>query len=372
MNNSFQKWFNSKLEKFQAIESYQVGDSVETIAKRIGIPASEIIKLDFNENLFLPREKQVALMKRLAEESDLRLYPQDEDAKLRLALSGYLKTSPECFVIGNASDELLDRVFRLFVEKGDCALSFAPTFSMPQLDVKRQGGQFLTVPLTKDWQLDVEGMLKAFSEKIRVLYLCSPNSPTANQFKASEVETLIQEFSGLVILDEAYCEFADYSFVPKVNEFDNLVIMRTFSKAFGLAALRLGYAVANPKLAGLLTQKTPLPFPVSAFSMNMGRKLLENVDIMKKSVDEVKKERAKLIPNLNKVSGVQAFDSQANFLFMNTQKPCDEVNQKLIKKGILLKKIGRAVYYDNCFRVTVGLPEMNVKLIEVLKQIGEE
>jgi len=160
--------------------------------------------------------------------------------------------------------------------------------------------------------------------------------------------------------------------VPRIGEFENMIILRTFSKAFGLAALRLGYAVANPELAKILTKKTPLPYPVSGFTLRMGCKMLDNVELMKESVRELKRERGKLIKALNEIDGVQAFDSQANFLLVNTQKPCDEVNEKLLKRGIMLKKWGKILQYENCFRVTVGLPEMNVKLIEALKQIQGE
>jgi histidinol-phosphate aminotransferase len=372
MSESYKKWLKQKFEKLQAIECYSAGATAETVAKQLGVSTKQIIKLDFNENLFMPRVKQVKLMKEVADEIDLRLYPEDEEAKLREKLSGYMKVPKEFLVVGNASDELIDRIIRLFVEKDDSVVSFTPTFSVPRLCVKRQGGEYIQVPLLGDLKLDVKGMLSKFSDKTRLLYLCSPNSPTATQYKLGDIETLAKAFPGIVILDEAYGEFADYSFVPRIKEFENMIILRTFSKAFGLAALRLGYAVANPGLAKILTEKTPLPYPVSAFTLRMGAKMLDNVDIMMESVRQVKSERAKLIRALNDIEGVQAFDSQANFVLMNTQKPCDIVNQKLLWKGIMVKKWGKILQYENCFRVTVGLPEMNSKLIEALKQIEGE
>jgi histidinol-phosphate aminotransferase len=372
MSESYQKWIKQKLEKLQAIDCYTAGATPETVAKQLGVTTKQIIKLDFNENLFIPRVKQARLMKELAEEIDLRMYPEDEEIKLREKLTGYIKLPKDYLVVGNASDELIDRVIRLFIEKGNIAVSFAPTFSIPRLCVKRQEGEYITVSLQKNLQLDVKGMLSKFSDKTRLLYLCSPNSPTATQYKAEDIETLAKAFPGIVILDEAYGEFADYSFVSRIREFENMIILRTFSKAFGLAALRLGYAVANPELAKILTEKTPLPYPVSGFTLRMGSKMLDNVDIMLESVRQVKSERAKLIKALNEIEGVQAFDSQTNFLLMNTQKPCDIVNQKLLWRGIMVKKWGKILQYDNCFRVTVGLPEMNAKLVEALKEIEEE
>ena len=372
MSESYKKWLKQKLEKLQSIDCYSPGATLETVAKQLGVSTKQIIKLDFNENLFMPRVKQAKFVKELAEEIDLRLYPEDEEAKLREKLSGYMKVPKEFLVVGNASDELIDRIIRLFVEKGDSAVSFTPTFSIPRLCVKREEGEYIQVPLLSNLQLDVKGMLSQFSDKTKLLYLCSPNSPTATQYKPEDIEALAKAFPGIVILDEAYCEFADYSFVPRIKEFENMIILRTFSKAFGLAALRLGYAVANPELAKILIEKAPLPYPVSGFTLRMGAKMLDNVDLMMESVRQVKSERAKLIKALNDIEGVQAFDSQANFVLMNTQKPCDLVSQKLLWKGIMVKKWGKILKYDNCFRVTVGLPEMNAKLVEALKEIQGE
>ena len=371
MNESYQKWIKQKLEKLQVIDCYKAGATSETVAKQLGVTTKQIIKLDFNENLFMPRVKQAKLMKDLADEIDLRMYPEAEEAKLREKLSGYIKVPKDFIVVGNASDELIDRIIRLFVEKGDIAVSVAPTFSIPRLCVKRQEGEYVTVPLQKNLHLDVKGMISKFSDKTRLLYICSPNSPTGTQYKAENIEKLVKAFPGIVILDEAYGEFADYSFVPRIREFENMIILRTFSKAFGLAALRLGYVVANPELAKILTEKAPLPYPVSGFTLRMGAKMLDNVDMMLESVKQVKTEREKMIKALNEIEGVQAFDSQANFVLMNTQKPFELVNQKLLWKGIMVKKWGKILHYENCFRVTVGLPEMNAKLVEVLKEIEE-
>ena len=327
------------------------------------------MKLNFNESLFVDRTKQAKLVKELADELDLRLYPEDEVPKFLAKLARYIGTPQDYLVVGNGSDELIDRIVRLFVENGEATISFTPTFSIPRLCVKRQGGEYIAVPLLSNLQLDVKGLISKFSEKTRILYICSPNNPTSTQFRKEDVETLSKAFPGIVIVDEAYGEFADYSFVPRIKEFKNMIILRTFSKAFGLAALRLGYGVANPELAKIISEKAPLPYPVSGFTLRMGSKMLENINLMKESVKELVTERAKLIKALNQIKGVQAFDSQADFLLVNTQKPADKVNEKLLKQGIMLKKWGKILQYENCFRVTVGLPEMNKKLIEALKQI---
>ena len=372
MNESYRKWIKQKIEKLQAIDCYSAGATPETLASQIGVSTSNIVKLNFNENLFVDRTRQSALIRELADEIDLRMYPEDEVPKLAEKIAEYMEVPKEFIVVGNAGDELIDRAIRLFIEKGDFAVSFTPSFAIPRLCVKRQEGEYVMVPLKDDFQLDVQGMLAKFSDKTRLLYICSPNNPTSNQMKTEDIEKLVQAFPGVVILDEAYGEFADYSFVPRIREFSNMIILRTFSKAFGLAMLRLGYCVANPELATILTEKAPLPYPVSGFTVRMGIKMLDNMDIMRTAVSALKAERGKFINALNQIEGIQAFDSKADFLLINAEKPADEVYEKLLKRGIMLKKWGKLLQYDNCFRVTVGLPEMNRKLIEALKQIQEE
>jgi histidinol-phosphate aminotransferase len=372
MSASYRKWFSQKLTKLQTIDCYSAGITPEGLADRLGVDQSKIIKLNFNENLFVDRAKQTALMKELADEVDLRMYPEDEEAKLRNKLTGYIGVPADYLAISNAGDELIDRIVRLFIEKDDFAVSFTPSFAIPRLCVKRQEGEYITVPLKSDFQIDVQSMLSVFSDKTRLLYLCSPNNPTSNQMRPEDIETLVKAFPGIVILDEAYGEFAEYSFVPRIREFPNMVILRTFSKAFGLAMLRLGYAVANPELAIVIREKAPLPYPVSGFTIRMGIKMLENMGIMRTAVAALVAERGKLIKALNQIQSVQAFDSQADFLLINTEKPADEVYEKLLKRGIMLKKWGKILNYENCFRVTVGTPEMNAKLIKALKQIQSD
>lgn len=372
MNTSYDKWIKQKIVKLQAIDCYSAGVTPELLAKQIGVGISQVVKLNFNENLFVNRGKQTALMKELADEMDLRMYPEDEVPKLVKKISRYIDAPEEYIIVSNAGDELIDRTIRLFIEKGDVAVSFSPSFAIPRLCVKRQEGEYVTIPLKEDFQIDVKSMLSQFSDKTRLLYLCSPNNPTSNQMKPQDIETLAKAFPGIVILDEAYSEFADYSFVPRIREFPNMIILRTFSKAFGLAMLRLGYAVANPELAKIATEKAPLPYPVSGFSIRMGIKMLENMEIMQTAVASLKSERGKLIKALNQINGIKAFDSQADFILINTKKNADEVYEKLLKRGIMLKKWGKILQYENCFRVTVGLPEMNTKLIEALKKIQSD
>jgi histidinol-phosphate aminotransferase len=360
-------WLSQKLNKLKEAEIYTAEKTNEEIAKLYGLKTSDIIKLNYNENLYISREKVTNLLKEVAEEVDFRIYPQEEEASLKKAISEYLQVPTYSIIIGNSSDEVMERVIRIFLEKGNRAVTFSPTFSVFKYCVLNEGAKYVPVSLKNDFSVDIEAMQRAFTSNAKLLYLCSPNNPTANQLKPREIEALIEEFPGIVLVDEAYAEYADYSVVPLIKKYENLIVLRTFSKAFSLAGLRLGYAVANAVLAETLG-KTPAPYPVNVVSLSMGRKMIENIHLMRDSVMALKKERSKLISRLNQITGISAFDSKANFVLFYTDKSYNEVYEKALQQGLVIKKLGKLLKYENCLRTTVGLPEMNEKLLSTLQE----
>ncbi|MEM1538825.1 MAG: histidinol-phosphate transaminase [Candidatus Bathyarchaeia archaeon] len=362
------EWFRRKLEAVQFL-GYMFGDTVKSVERRFGIERSKILKLDANENFFIPRDKLVDLIVESIEEFDPRLYPQEDLMELRERLSAYVKVPTDFIAVGNGSDELMERVAHLFLESGEQALTVSPTFSMYRHAVGLQKAQLLEVPLKEDFSLDTEKLLSKSSSKTRLLFLCSPNNPTANQFKIEELEYLIENIPGIVVVDEAYVEFADNSVVQLIKKYENLIVLRTFSKAFGLAGLRLGYCIADAEIANVLSKNVGLPYPVNTIAIKVGTKILERRHLMEKAVEQLKAERERLIKALNEIEGVKAFESQTNFLLFQTEKPSTEVYQGLLKRGIIVKSLGAILKFNNCFRATVGLPEMNIRLIQALKEI---
>ena len=330
------------------------------------------MKLNSNENFFMPKEKLTALLKEVVEESDPRIYPQEEELEAKNALGDYLGVSPECILLGSGSDPLIDLVARLFLEREDEALSVEPTFSLYEHIVTLWGAKYLGVPLKDDFSLNIEKILAKVTPKTKLFLLCSPNNPTANQFKMEEVLSLVKGFPGLVAIDEAYAEFTDYSTVGLVEKFENLIVFRTFSKAFGLAGLRLGYAVSNSDLALTLSAKALLPYVVNSIALKMGLKLLGNIEIMKEAVRKLKKERGRLIEKLNGIDGVKAFNSQTNFVLFQTEKGSDEIFEALLKMGVLIRNVGSVLRLGECLRTTVGLPEMNDELLAALERVCGE
>jgi histidinol-phosphate aminotransferase len=363
-----EEWVRRKLEEVQ-LSGYVFGDSLKSVEQRFGIERSQILKLDSNENFFIPKDKLVKLIEEVVEDFDPRLYPHDEERELREKLSAYIRVPADFITVGSGSDELMERVARLFLENGEQALSISPTFSMYRHAVTLQRAELLEVPLREDFSLDVNGLLAKVTPKTRVLFLCSPNNPTANQFKTDDVEGLVEAFPGIVVVDEAYVEFAENSVVQLTAKFENLMVLRTFSKAFGLAGLRLGYCVSDIEIAETLSKKVGLPYPVNSIALMVGAKILENLGMVENAIKKMKTEREKLRKALNSIDGVKAFDSQTNFVLFQTDKPSTEVYQGLLKRGIIVKNLDRILKFNNCFRAAVGLPEMNARLIEALKEI---
>jgi histidinol-phosphate aminotransferase len=169
-----------------------------------------------------------------------------------------------------------------------------------------------------------------------------------------------------VIVDEAYVEYAKDSLISLVKKYDNLIVLRTFSKAFGLASARMGYAITNPDLANSITRFAQIPFPLTGFGSKLAIKILEKVNVINNSIDELKHERDRLFNQLKKINGLIPFPSDANFILFSISSPYKKTYERLLKRGILVRKIGKVLNFNNCLRTTVGLPEMNDKLINAL------
>ena len=352
--------------------SYAFKEPYKCVERPLNFEDQKIAKLNLNENFFIPREKIFELITQALEDMDPRLYPQDEEEGLREKLGEYLELSADNIVVGNGGDEILERIAHLFLEKGEQAITISPTFSMYRLVVSLQKASLIEVPLKKDFSLDVDRLLSAATQKAKVLFLCSPNNPTANQFGIDEIKSLIEGFPGVVVVDEAYVEFADYSVTPLIKKYENLIVVRTFSKAFGLAGLRLGYCAAGVEIAKVLSERVSMPFSVNIVSLRVGVKILENVKVVEEAVRKVRVEREKLVKALNNISGVKAFDSKTNFVLFKTEKPLDDVYNGLLQRGVLVRKVGTVLNFRNCFRATVGLPWMNAKLIDALKELSSK
>jgi histidinol-phosphate aminotransferase len=220
------------------------------------------------------------------------------------------------------------------------------------------------------FRLDPEAVL-AKSRHADMIILCNPNNPTSNQFPKESVLKIVEGYENLVLIDEAYADFGKYSLLKEVAKRENLVVLRTFSKAYGLAGLRLGYAVANILIAKILVERYLMPYPVPNVVLRTGTKILDKQEFILETVEMIKQERNFIVESLNKIEGVKAFQSDTNFVLFRTDKPYEEVYSELLQRGIIIRKIGAVPGHDNCLRVTVAPRKTMLSFLTALREVME-
>jgi histidinol-phosphate aminotransferase len=356
------------LERSEKLEGYRVGEELINLHEE-GFSPSEILRLNQNENLFIPKEFLQDLLQAISGELDIRYYPVVQRARLEEAVADYLDVSRSQIVLGSGGDNIIELTLESILRTGDEVIALTPTFSMYPRTAELIGAKYIGVDIAKDFSIDVEEILNLINDKTKIIVLCNPNNPTANHFKKAALLELIEEFPGLILIDEAYAEFGEYSLVDKTENYDNLLILRTFSKAFGMAGLRLGYGVTNKRLSTIFNEKYQSPYPLSEIVMKMGESILKERSIISDYIKEVKKERLWLEGELNKIDGVKAFPSSTNFILMNLTREYQEVYQALFKKGILIRKIGEVPGYNNCIRVSIAPRPMLTRFIDALGEV---
>jgi histidinol-phosphate aminotransferase len=348
------------LARLQVSEGYAFVRTCEASETRL-------IALDSNENYFADAD----LIRKMAEEAarcDLRIYPREEIAELREKIGAWLQVEPECVVLANGEDQVIDLAATVLAREGS-AISISPTYSMYRLRVELVGGRLIQVPLQNDFSFDVPRLLSAAEEsRASMMFLCSPNNPTANQFSEASIAEVLSRYRGLVVLDEAYAEFVEHPLVLMVREHPNLAVVRTFSKAFGIAGGRLGYMIANPHLSKIFAEKAQLPYPISRFTARLGIECLLNLKAMQNSVSRMKQERSWLIDRLRRLEGLRVFDSQTNFVLVCTGRNSSKISAKLRSLGISVRDLGDVLDFRGCLRVTVGTRPMNEKFLDALKE----
>ena len=322
------------------------------------------LRLDTNTNVLGPSP---AAQKFIREQRlDISDYPNTYADNLRKALAELYGLGMDNFVAGSGSDEMLDVLFKTFTEWGDDCLVPYPSYSLYDYFAEVNGGKVTYSEMTEDFQLDVDDIV---SSKAKIVILASPNNPTGNSFRRKDIEDILAGFGGIVVVDEAYGEYSGGSMIPKVNEFENMVVIRTFSKVYSMAALRVGYAVANKDLAEMMNC-VRIPYSVNSLSEGAAIAAVKDQDFIKRSVELVKKERPKLAAGLSKL-GFEPFPSDSNFILAKCPIKHDVYTKALKEKGILIRDFGSKRRLENCVRFTVGTDEMNKELLSKTKSILE-
>ena len=323
------------------------------------------LRLDTNTNVL---GANPAAKKFIEEQKiDLNEYPGTYSDNLRRALASLYKLDMDNFIVGCGSDEMLDVSFKTFTEWGDECLVPYPSYSLYDYFVQMNGGKVVFSELTENFQLDVDDIV---SSKAKIVILATPNNPTGNSFRKKDIEEVLAKFGGIVIVDEAYGEYAESSMIPIVNEFDNMVVMRTFSKAYAMAALRIGYAVANKDVADMMNA-VKIPYSLNALSEEAAIAAVKDQDFIKRSVDMVRKERPKLSAGLSRL-GFKPFPSDSNFILARSPIDHTAYISALKEKGILIRDFGSKRRMENCVRFTVGTEEMNNELLSKTAKILED
>ncbi|MFL9839258.1 histidinol-phosphate transaminase [Flavobacterium sp. ST-75] len=312
---------------------------------------SEGIFLDANENPF----------------GELNRYPDPLQKELKQRLSVIKGVPPQNIFTGNGSDEAIDLCFRIFCEPGkDKALTFTPTYGMYEVSATINNTQLIKVPLNNDFQIDKNKALLALEdESIKLVFICSPNNPTGNCLDAAEF--IIQNFKSIVVVDEAYADFCSTTLVNKLQEYPNLIVLQTLSKAWGLAAARVGIAYASPFIISLFNKIKP-PYNISKLNYTAVIKALENTDNYESQKKLLIEERQKLSEALSQIPIVKkVYPSQANFLLVEVND-ANSVYQNLIQQGIIIRNRNKEV--KNCIRISIGTPQENKALLTALQNIS--
>ena len=350
-------WVGKKIEEFSSIGGYQKPDL-----------HTDALKLDSNENYVISKQFQQDLITNAKKNCDIREYPLGGVERLINRLSKFLKVDSSMIGVGNGSDQILDLILSNFASKQTRVLTSNPTFGFFEERCKLYSIPVIAIPFSSDMTLDVKEFLKV-SKNADILYLDSPNNPTGFQFQKNDLQKLVKSFDGLIIIDEAYGEFGDFSFSGMVKSQENLVVVQTLSKSFGLAGLRLGYFIANKKFTDAFNHVLQYPYPVSTLTIESAILALEQSTQMKDAVQIIKEERKRIIENLRKYDTFEVFDSKANFVLFDVHGSHKRVFDALTEQGISIRKLGKIGKHEGCLRVTIGTKEMNSKFLLAIRDL---
>ena len=296
-------------------------------------------------------------------------YPDPLQMAVKEKLTKIKGVTPDHIFLGNGSDECIDVLIRAFCEPGmDNIVIVPPTYGMYEVSAHINNVQIKKVPLTPDFQLDLPAMEEAVDDFTKIIFLCSPNNPTGNSLHRGAVEALLNNYFGLVVIDEAYINFSrQRSFISNLQDYPNLVVLQTLSKAWGLAALRVGMAFASTEIIQVMNKVKP-PYNINQASQELVLTALDEVEQVNEMIRVLVEERGRLEQELPTVPIVQkVYPSDANFLLVKVQNARD-VYKFLLDKGIVVRDRSSVLLCEDCLRITVGTEKENTELIEALKQ----
>jgi histidinol-phosphate aminotransferase len=299
-------------------------------------------------------------------------YPDPLQFKVKKRLSEIKGIPPRNIFLGNGSDEAIDILFRAFCNPGsDNVITVPPTYGMYEVSANINDVEVRKVKLTADYQLNMEAIAESIDEHTKIIFICSPNNPTGNSINREDIETILANFNGLVVIDEAYINYSrQKTFIQELTEYSNLVVLQTLSKAWGLAGLRVGMAFASEEIIEVFNKVKP-PYNINEASQELALKALQNVEQVNNWIKETVAERDKLKTELGSLQSVLTiYPSDANFILVKTANP-KEIYQFLVNNGIIVRDRSKVELCEGCLRITVGTPIENKLLIQAFTNFEE-
>ncbi len=349
------------------LPEYIPGSTLEEIKKTYGL--EHVYKLASNENLWGPAPEVKQALNEAIE--NVCYYPDANGTNLRNKLSETLGVSPDHIIIGNGTDQIIEMVCDCLIGEGDNIVIADPTFLIYEKATLKCGGTVKKIPL-KDYRQDIENMVKQVDQNTSIIFFTTPHNPTGTNITKKEFEYILSNIDKhvLVVIDEAYCEYVDQKdsifALDRIRDFPNLLILRTFSKIYGLAGLRTGYGIAAPVIINALN-KIRLPFNVNALGQIGACAALDHARHIQQVREKVSCEKEKFYTALKK-HGIACIPSFANFLLINTGKHSPQIAEDLLKAGFIVRP-GRNLGMDGFIRITISLPAVNDKFLEKFLQI---
>ncbi len=354
-------------EEILDIKPYVPGKPIEEVKRELGL--DDVIKMASNENPVGPSKEAIKTMQEVAKQ--VHIYPDGNCHVLRRSLSDKLGVEEEQLIFGNGSDGLLSLVAEAFLASNDEVIMAEPSFSQYEFVTNVMGGEIVTVPLD-NYTHDLSAMLEAITDKTKLIFVCNPNNPTGTIVDRTEIEEFLTKVPEdiVVIFDEAYKEYVDTGEYPEslnyLDEYNNIIVLRTFSKAYALAGLRIGYGIANEELIGYMN-RVRHPFNVNLMAQRAAEAALKDEEHLNKSkqVNETGKEY--LYQEFKRL-GLDYVPTQTNFILVDIEEDAGKVFENMLKEGVIIRN-AQAFGYETKIRVTVGTEEQNKRFIETLEKV---
>lgn len=326
------------------------------------------IKIDANESPYNILDELGSLIIKELASNELNRYPDNEASKLKKNISLYTGINSENIMCGNGSDELLKIIIDSFIDKGDVVVTHTPSFVMYKMLTQIAGGEIIEVQGDESFSIDIDKIISTANQSnAKIIFLCSPNNPTGIVIPKEEIIKVLDSTSAIVVVDEAYYEFYGETIIDKIQDYERLIVLRTLSKGFGLAGLRIGYGAACTKTMNILNKVRP-PYNLNSISQCIGNVVLENKNTVVENIEAIKSERDKLFMELETIKDMKPIPSGSNFILIKTNK-YEDLMEKFKAEKIMIKGFGTDGVLQNCIRLTIGTEEENKRVLKVLKEV---